>query len=456
MNNLLKILTLLPLLTLSSVAAADEPVDAAKPITTSARQPARTVPYVPSPENLAAREAFANQGLGIFIHWGIYSMFGQGEWYLQNSGMHHDEYAKAADGFYPAKFDAAQWVADVKAAGAGYITITSRHHDGFSMYHTALSPYNIVDATPYGRDIIAELAAECQRQGIQLNFYYSHIDWTREDYPAGRTGLKTGKDPSHADWKSYYDFMNGQLTELLTNYGPVGAIWFDGLWDHDGDSIPFNWQLEQQYDLIHSLQPSCLIANNHHCDVIEGEDLQLFERDLPGENLAGMSEQTVSTLPLETCQTINGSWGYRAVDNWYKDVPTLIRLLVGAAGKGANLLLNVGPQPSGEFPHEARVRLHGIGEWMNTYGKTVRNTRRGDFPAQSWGTSTRRGDSLYVHIMTADTTAIHVPTPRKVKSARLFADGSKVRYRKHPDGGVLLMLDAVPDETDYIVELITD
>lgn len=435
-------------------AIADD--DSAEPINTSAKQPPRTLPYVPTAENLAARERFADAGFGVFIHWGIYSMFAQGEWYLTRCGMPREEYAKAAAGFYPAKFDAAQWVSMVKNAGARYITITSRHHDGFSMFGTKLSPYNIVDGTPFGRDVLAELAAECQKQGIGLHFYYSHIDWMREDYPSGRTGLNNGKRPEAADWNSYYKFMNGQLTELLTNYGPIGAIWFDGLWDHDGDSIPFNWQLEEQYDLIHKLQPACLIANNHHCDVIEGEDLQLFERDLPGDNTAGLSGQPVSQLPLETCQTMNGSWGYRAEDIWYKSTGELIRQLVGAAGRGANLLLNVGPQPSGEIPAEACRRLSEIGDWMRVNGETIHDTRRGDFKATAWGTSTRKGNRLFVHIMTADTADIHVPTNRKVKSAKLFADGSKVRYSRHSDGGVMLHLDTVPQDIDYIVELLTD
>ena len=439
----------------SSFGAAAQ--DAAEVVTTSARQPARKVPYVPTAENLAAREKFADTGFGIFIHWGIYSMFAQGEWYLQNCGMSAKEYAKAADGFYPAKFNAAEWVSAIKDAGARYITITSRHHDGFSMFATKQSPYNIVDATPFGRDVLKELADECEKQGITLNFYYSHIDWTREDYPAGRTGLKTGKNPAKADWPHYYKFMNNQLTELLTNYGKVGAIWFDGLWDHDMDSVPFDWQLEEQYDLIHRLQPSTLVANNHHCDIIEGEDIQLFERDLPGENTAGYSEQTISELPLETCQTMNRKWGYVAADNEYKDTTTLIRMLVGAAGRGANLLLNIGPQPSGELPAEARIRLAEMGKWMRQYGETIHDTRRGDFKPQPWGAATRKGNRLFVHIMTADSPEIYVPTNRKVKSAKVFGTDTAVKYRKEKKRpGVTLTLAEVPSETDYIVELITD
>ena len=195
--------------------------------------PAQAQGYVPTGENLEARAEFAGDKFGIFLHWGIYSMFAQGEWYLNRDGIQHQEYAKAASAFYPAYFNAAEWVSAIKASGAKYICFTTRHHDGFSMFDTAQSPYNIVDATPFGRDVLKELADECHKQGIRLHLYYSHIDWGRDDYPAGRTGLTTGKDPAKADWKAYYEFMNAQLRELLTNYGKIGCIWFDGFWDHD-------------------------------------------------------------------------------------------------------------------------------------------------------------------------------------------------------------------------------
>ena len=159
-------------------------------------------------------------------------MFARGEWYL-NYGPKADEYAKAAKGFYPADFNAADWVSAIKESGARYICFTTRHHDGFSMFHTKESDYNIVDATPFKRDVLKELSDECQRQDVKLHLYYSHIDWTRDDYPWGRTGRTTGKDSIKADWPHYYAFMNRQLNELLTNYGPVRAIWFDGWWVHD-------------------------------------------------------------------------------------------------------------------------------------------------------------------------------------------------------------------------------
>lgn len=187
--------------------------------------------YQPTPDNLKSRQKFADCKFGIFLHWGIYSMFGQGEWFMNDAGIDHREYAKAASGFYPSRFDANEWITTFKDAGAKYICFTTRHHDSFSMFKTKYSNYNIVDATPFKRDIVKELADACQKQDMRLHLYYSHLDWTREDYyPLGSTGHRTGRQ-SHGNWNSYYKFMNNQLTELLTNYGPIGAIWFDGMWD---------------------------------------------------------------------------------------------------------------------------------------------------------------------------------------------------------------------------------
>ena len=190
--------------------------------------------YVPSEENLRNRKEFSEARFGIFIHWGIYSMLGDGEWAMHNLPMTFEEYSHLAAGFYPSRFDAKEWVKLFKEAGAKYMTITSRHHDGFSMFATKASPYNIVDATPFKRDVLKELSEACAEEGLKLNFYYSHLDWSRNDYyPRGNTGRAAGR-PEEGDWNSYLNFMNAQLTELLTNYGPIGCIWFDGVWDKGG------------------------------------------------------------------------------------------------------------------------------------------------------------------------------------------------------------------------------
>jgi alpha-L-fucosidase len=241
---------------------------------------------------------------------------------------------------------------------------------------------------------------------------------------------------------------------LLTNYGEIGAIWFDGKWDRDQDSIPFNWQLDEQYSLIHRLQPACLIGNNHHDVTNPGEDIQIFERDIPGENSAGLSGQEISRLPLETCQTMNGMWGYKLVDQDYKSTATLIRYLVSTAGKGANLLLNVGPQPNGQLPATAVERLKEMGEWMNVNGETVYGTTAGDIPAQDWGVTTRKGNRLFVHIFDLKESELLLPLTCKVKKAFKYADKQPVKFKKTKEG-VRLMLGEVPQGTDYIIELIT-
>ncbi len=412
---------------------------------------ARTSGYIPTPEIIKAREEFQDNKFGIFIHWGIYSMFGQGEWYMNTHNVNWKEYEKAASGFYPSRFNAEQWVSAIKASGAKYICITSRHHDGFSMFDTKYSDFDIVDATPFGRDIIKELADECHRQGIKLHFYYSHADWRRPDYPLGRSGLGTGREKGLENWASYYEFMNNQLTELLTNYGEIGAIWFDGVWDHDIHP-DFDWQLDEQYRMIHNLQPSCLIGNNHHQDVNPGEDIQIFERDKPGENHAGYSEQAISALPLETCQTMNGSWGYRVTDQNYKSEKELIHYLVTTAGRNGNLLLNVGPQPNGEIPAAALEGLAKMGGWLETYGETIYGTRGGDVLPHDWGVSTRKGDKLYIHVLSCMDNSLYIPLKAKVGKAVQFIDKQPIDYRQDKDG-VLLKFPAAPTDIDYVIEL---
>lgn len=407
--------------------------------------------YIPSDAVKESQREFAADRFGVFIHWGIYSMFAQGEWYL-NYGVKASEYAKAARGFYPADFDASEWVAAIKDSGARYICFTSRHHDGFSMWNTSQSDYNIVKSTPFGRDVVKELSDACEKQDISLHLYYSHIDWTRPDYPRGRTGLSTGRDSTYSDWGGYYRFMNNQLTELLTGYGKIRAIWFDGLWDHDQDTVPFDWQLRPQYDMIHRLQPGCMIGNNHHLRPFEGEDIQIFERDAPGENKAGLSGQEISRLPLETCQTMNRLWGYAVEDTEYKSATELIRLLVKTAGLGANLLLNVGPQPNGEIPAAALERLRDIGAWMRIHGATIYGTEGSPFEEQSWGTATRNGDRLYLHVIAPGTTEITLPGDLKVKRAVEFVTRKNVDMKRSKSGTTLSMA-PTPDVADHVIEL---
>ena len=406
--------------------------------------------YVPSPENIENRKEFEDSRLGIFIHWGLYSLFAQGEWYMTNANINAKEYAKAANAFYPHSFDARRWVEAFKDAGAKYICFTTRHHDGFSMWNTQQSDFNIMN-TPYGKDVVKQLADECHRQGMNLHLYYSHIDWTREDYPAGVTGRGT-KRLDRADWNSYYQFMNRQLTELLTNYGEIGAIWFDGWWDHREDKQPFDWQLAEQYQLIHRLQPGCLIGNNHHIAPHDGEDIQIFERDVPGENKAGLSGQSIGHLPLETCQTMNGMWGYKIVDQNYKTVDELVRLLVRTASKGANLLLNVGPQPDGNLPATALERLAGLGEWLRANGESIYGTESGGYASGEDIVTTRHRNKLYVHVLNPKVTQVDMPMTERVKEVEVLADGEKLKYKCY-QSRLKFDVDVPEGLADYIVKV---
>ncbi len=413
-----------------------------------------------------AQKEFQDNKFGIFIHWGVYSMIAQGEWVMTNQNINYLEYAKMASGFYPIKFNAAEWVSAIKASGAKYICITSRHHDGFSMFDTEASTYNIVDATPFKRDILKELADECAKQDIKLHFYYSLIDWYRDDYlPLGRTGRGTGR-PGKGEWKDYIDFMCDQLTELLTNYGEIGAIWFDGDWDQDINP-EFDWEYDRMYSLIKRLQPNCLIGNNHHKDPLPGEDIQIFERDIPGENSAGWHKGAVSELPLETCQTMNGMWGYKIQDQNYKSDKVLIKYLLSTAGRNANLLLNVGPQPNGELPAEAVEKLKSMGEWLSVYGETIYGTRSDVAKPQPWGVVTNKANKIWLHIFPDDLNdksctyisenecRIFVPySENKVISVTEFKSSIKLKYKQYKEGlFVTIPLNDISDKIDFVVEV---
>ncbi len=410
--------------------------------------------YQPSPENLAARQWYQDAKFGMFIHWGVYSVLANGEWVMEQRPLTVAQYEKLPAQFNPQQFDAAAWVALAKAAGMKYITITARHHDGFSMFDTRQNDYNIVKATPYGRDPLKQLADECHKQGIKLFFYYSQLDWHNPDYyPRGNTGHHTGR-PEHGDWNKYLDFMNAQLRELLTNYGPIGGIWFDGMWDKpDAD-----WQLQRTYSLIHQLQPAALIIPNHHKKPMPGEDVQTFEKDLPGgKNMPWANSEVSHDVPLETSETMNDSWGFNIGDSHYKSVPDLIRFLVRAAGANANLLLNVGPMPNGVIQPEFQERLHQVGDWMGKHGDSIYGTRGGPVPPGAWGVTTHKGNTVYVHVLDWDGPSLSLPSlGHNVKSAKLMDGGTPLEFREDAYGLQLKLPAAKADEVDRVVVVETE
>ena len=413
--------------------------------------------YQPAPENVRARQEFQDAKFGMFIHWGVYSVLGDGEWVFHNHKLTVHEYDLLPKFFDPEKFDAKAWVSLAKAAGMKYITITSRHHDGFAMFDSKVSDWNIVQRTAYGKDPLKMLADEAHRQGIKLFFYYSQLDWHNPDYfPRGVTEHDNGEwhngRPEHGDWNSYLDdYMDGQLRELLTNYGPIGGIWFDGMWDKpDAD-----WHLAKTYALIHQLQPAALIIPNHHQTPKPGEDVQTFERDLPGQNTAGFNTKVVSTqLPLESCNTLNESWGFTLGDEHYKSPEQLERMLVEAAGNNSNLLLNIGPMPNGEIQDDFVTRLHAVGEWMSRYGDSIYGTRGGPIAPGDWGVTTQKAGKIYVHVLNWKGKLLALPAVQEtIGSAQSFPDGATVVFHQSSDGVVLTLPEAKKDEVDRVVVL---
>ncbi|MDP4284825.1 MAG: alpha-L-fucosidase [Bacteroidota bacterium] len=392
--------------------------------------------YKPSPANLKAREWFSNARFGMFIHWGAFSVLGDGEWVMNNRNIKVQDYKRLMNIFNPQEFDAKKWVSVAKNAGMKYITFITRHHDGFSNWDTKVSDWKITN-TPYGKDVLKQLAAECHRQGIKLFLYYSLLDWSRSDYQyeTGRTGKGTGRTQK-SDWPSYINFMKKQLTELLTNYGEISGIWFDGYWDQTAPegavdrSSRVDWHLGEIYGLIHKLQPQCMIGNNHHLTPLPGEDFQMFERDLPGENKSGLSFQKASQkLPLETCETLNDSWGFNITDDKYKSAHKIIRLLVSAASLNANLLLNIGPLPNGVIQPEFTSRLDSAGRWLKKYGTSVYDTKGSSLKKQTWGVITEKNNEIYLHVFDRYTTSIIIDSfPYKPGKMVSLIDNSPVKY----------------------------
>lgn len=405
--------------------------------------------YRPAPANLAARRWFREAKFGLFIHWGVYSVLGDGEWVMNNRRIPIVAYEPLALRFNPTKFDAAAWVALAKAAGMKYITITSKHHDGFAMFDSKLTDWDVVDRTPYRRDVLKQLAEECRREGLGLFFYYSQLDWHHTDYfPRGSTGM-TAERPETGEWNRYLDFMDGQLRELLTNYGRVSGVWFDGMWDKPDAE----WRLGRTYALIHDLQPHALVGSNHHKRPYPGEDFQSFEKDLPGRNTAGFNQTEVSALPLETCETMNDSWGYNANDKKFKSTRALVHYLVRAAGNDANFLLNVGPRSDGTIQPEFVERLREMGVWLQRNGESVYGTRGGPLSPQGWGVTTFKSDKVYVHVLERPGDTLTLPRlPRRVVSAQLLG-GGRVRYDETDAGLVLRLPERAADEYDTVIVL---
>lgn len=407
--------------------------------------------YIPSPENAAARTWYQDAKLGMFIHWGPSSVLQDGEWVMNNRGIPAAEYESLVPLFNPVKFDANAWVRTAKSAGMKYITLITKHHDGIALFDSKVSDYTVVKKSPFARDIVKELADACAKEGIRLFFYYSQLDWHHPDFfPRGETGRTAGR-PESGSFPKYLDYMDAQLTELLTNYGQVGGIWFDGVWDQPKT----DWRLAQTYALIHTLQPAALIIPNNHEAPRPGEDVQTFERDQPGANGQGFNTTTIGALPLEMSETINESWGFRLTDRNWKSSTTLIRSMVEAAGRNTNFLLNVGPRPDGTFPESTLARLSDIGAWMRVNGTSIYGTRGGPLTPRPWGATTQKGDTVFVHVMHGADAVIALPAfPRKVQRAYLLDGGAPVAVAASASAFTLTLGHRATDSPDQVIVLV--
>ena len=388
--------------------------------------------YKPSEANLENRAWFQDAKFGLFIHWGVYSILGDGEWVMEQQKIQKDRYELLPSFFNPQQFDAEELVSLAKAAGMKYITVTTKHHDGFAMYDSQVSDYNIVDATPYTKDAFRLLEQACKKAGIKLFAYYSQVDWHHPDYfPRGKTGHGLGREES-GDWNTYLKYQNAQIKELAENYD-IAGFWFDGYWDQNdlkkADKPYQEFDLEKTYTIIHDVDSGLLIGNNHHLLPVAGEDFQMFEKDLPGKNTAGFSEGSqIGNLPLETCETINHSWGFNLQDDHHKSTKELIQYLIKAAGNNANFLLNIGPMPNGAIQKEHKERLKELGAWMDINGESIYNTRGGEYQNE-YMVSTKKSKILYLHILDKEVTSVSIPEFKdKIKDVVYFSDATPVNY----------------------------
>jgi alpha-L-fucosidase len=391
---------------------------------------------------------------GMFIHWGPTAVAPREDWLMHTERISVPDYEKIAAHLNPTKFNAEEWVSIAADAGQKWLVFTTKHHDGFSMYDTALSDYKITTFTPFKRDPVRELAnAVARRSDMKLGFYHSVLDW---HHPAYRF-----REQSGLAWQDYLDFLHGQVRELCTNYGEVASLWFDGDWpnhvwtERDSYFLPGgSFEYDKLYDMIHTLQPEAVIVNNRHDIPLPGEDVQGFEQDLPGMNTTGFNAETVTSYPLEVCMTINNHWFHIAGSTNYKSVKTLVGYLARSAGANANYLLNVGPNELGEIMPLHASRLRGVGKWLAANGESIYGTRAGVIAPTAVTVSTRKGDTHYVHILENLSDWVTLTgVPESVTQARLLTTGTAVEILRSDGKTVLVVPDEVRDPLDTVVVL---
>ncbi len=386
---------------------------------------------------------------GMFIHWGLYaipagqwngqSVPGVGEWIMHNGHIAREDYATLVPQFNPVKFDADEWCRIAKDAGMKYLVITTKHHDGFCMFDSKFTEYDIM-ATPFKRDIMREIGDACRKYGLKIGWYHSIWDWRHPD-AAG---------PS---FDEYAAVLEKQVDELLTNYGPIDIMWFDGEW------IP-EWTEEKGralYEHIRQVAPRVIINNRVgkgrggmaglHDPSQNVGDFGTPEQEIPGQGIPGYD--------WETCMTMNDTWGFRSDDHNWKSAKTLVRNLIDTSSKGGNFLLNVGPTAQGEIPPESVQRLAVMGQWLRVNGEAIYGTSAGPFKRLEWGRCTRKGNRLYLHVFDwpADGRLLVPGLQNEIISAAIVGDsaGQPLRFWRRNES---VILDVPAEPLNKIVTVI--
>jgi len=385
---------------------------------------------------------------GMFIHWGLYAIPagiwkgeaipGIGEWIQLRARIPIAEYEPLARQFNPTRFDADAVVSLAKRAGQKYLVVTAKHHDGFCMYDSKYTDYDIVDATPHARDVLKDLSDACHRHGIRFCFYYSQTqDW---HHPGGH-GNDWDFDPATKDFVGYLEeYVKPQVRELLTHYGPIGLIWFDT------PLIMTRQQSQELVDLVRQIQPECLV--NGRIGNGLGDYAQTRDNVIVGE---------LPDADWETPATINDTWGYKRDDHNWKSTTVLIHKLVDSASKDGNYLLNIGPTAEGVVPQPSVERLEEMGRWLDLNGEAIYATRAGPIQDLDWCRSTANGDTVYLHVMDWPTGGeLRLPSfGRGVVGARLMVDPSAggLPVSTGADGLIIKGPSSAPDPIDSIVVL---